>query len=716
MELLRALLRNRRSFGRNRGSSNGGRDPRRRFVRENRITFEQLEAKVVLANMSANGAFSVLLDNAPGDVNGFDGNLALYQSGLVYNSKTVSDAVIQFAGELEGVGGYKPDKVSAVFTFNEGSPQTYYWEVDAGANIGDEMIFRILAPNDPLPTGTYDWDVDLTFHQGSNTYSPSVSPDYDGNFSYVDRSASEFGKGWYHEDLAVLKLENDGFLLITGWGEPTWFAWNGTAYVREPGDQLFYTVTGNQTSTYLTLTDKFGSSMKFLRDAPTDWGRLEASFDASDNEQRFEYYDTGDNVGKLKSITYIPTGDTTAFAYSGGFLTTITETIGAVAGVGGKWRAASVSITSGQLDSITLPDPDDGSALVSPVWGFEYSDTTGLITKTTDPVGSTSEFTYGTDGANETIASIKQGADTSYLTPYNSAKLGDVETSPGTLKAVEDTFGQFTDERAKITKFEANALGHITKITDDDGNATTFERDANEGWLTKITTPDPDGGASLQALEITYTYSDDGRGNRESETKRAVGSATILAQQSWKYENADYSVPTEHTDELGRATKYVIGPKGGDTDERGKILSMTQIIGIEDNPNATETDDATTSFTYTTVAGHVGLLDSITDPLGRVTKHEYWTTNPHEGLLKRVTRNYGAQLTNNVQYEYDDFRNREAVIDELGRRTEFTFDKLDRLIQRTDADPDGTGGSQYTSPIPNSATTPPATWVTRPIP
>jgi hypothetical protein len=81
MESLRALLTNDCSFRRNRSSKTRKNDPRRRFVRENRINFEQLEARIVLANTAADGAFSVLIDNAPGDVNGFDGNLALYQSG-----------------------------------------------------------------------------------------------------------------------------------------------------------------------------------------------------------------------------------------------------------------------------------------------------------------------------------------------------------------------------------------------------------------------------------------------------------------------------------------------------------------------------------------------------------------------------------------------------------------------------------------------------------
>jgi hypothetical protein len=248
MGVLRALLRKGGSVRRNRYAKTGLRDPRRRFVRENRINFESLEARVVLANTSAEGAFSVLLDNAPGDVNGFDGNLALYQSGLVYNSKTVSDAVVQFAGTLHPVNGNKPTSVSAVFSFDGQTAQTYYWSVDAGANINDQVLFRVPVLSDPLATGGYAWSVDVTYHYFGNMYSPTGTQDYSGVYSHVDRSGSEFGKGWYLEELHELKLVNPKtnggkVYLITGDGEPTRFDYNGSVYAREAGDQFFYAVT-----------------------------------------------------------------------------------------------------------------------------------------------------------------------------------------------------------------------------------------------------------------------------------------------------------------------------------------------------------------------------------------------------------------------------------------------------------------------------------------
>jgi YD repeat-containing protein len=456
--------------------------------------------------------------------------------------------------------------------------------------------------SDPLATGGYAWSVDVTYHFGGSTYSPAGSTDYSGIYAHIDRSASEFGKGWFHGDLHELKLVNPKtsggkVFLITGYGEPTRFDYNGTVYTREAGDPFFYTLTRTDgTDTYYTLVDKFGTELKFKDTGTTNTSaKLESIFDASGNETRYTY-----TSGKLSEIKDMPTGDTTTFTYSGGYLTTITETVGS------NSRAATVSISSGQLASITLPDPDTAGPLAAPVWSFQYSGTTGRVTTSTDPVGSTTTFTYGTGGANETITSIKQGADTASLSPYKCAAVGGTSGSPGALLAVEDTFGQLTDERSKLTKFRSNLRGDITELIDDDGNSTKFDRDANERFVTKITTPDPDGGGALLALEVIYTY--DSRGNVLTETKRAVGTTAVLAQQKWEYGDADYSVPTKHIDELGRVTKYTIGAKSGAANNRGKVLAMTEIVGIEDHVDATESDDAKTSYSYTTVAGHVLLL------------------------------------------------------------------------------------------------------------
>jgi YD repeat-containing protein len=571
--------------------------------------------------------------------------------------------------------GNAPTSVSARLTLDDVEQTEVTWTVQAGANPNDGMLFRFPFTN-TLLTGRHTWSVSATYSRALNADVQKRYPNSGTNdYFYVDRNESEFGKGWFQQELAILKVESSGLMLITGHGEPTWFSLSGGTYTREQGDQYFYTVSEDASS--FTLTDKYGSSLKFLKNTPSsDWARLESKFDASGNERRFTYYTSGANIGKLQSIQDIPTGDSTVYDYPPSQVT-ITEYVGS------NSRATTVTLSSGQLTSIILPDPDDAGALLPPVWEYAYSGTSGLLTKTIDPVSSTSEFTYGGPGpTNETVVSIKQGADTSGLIPYNS-------NGTGTLKRVVDSFGQFTDERSKITQFRANGLGFITEIKDDDGFSTIYTRHPTEGFVTKITTPDPDGPETLAALETTFTY--DTRGNVTSATKRAVGSNAVLAQQQWAYDDPDYSVPTKHIDELGRVTKYTIGPKSGSVNDRGKVLTATVIVGLEDSWFNGETNDLKTTYIYTTLAGHVGLLNTVTDPIGRVTKYDYWTTSPHKGLLKKITYNYGAQLTTNVEYEYDAFRNLNATLDELDRRTDFVYDKLDRLIKRTDPDPDGPG-------------------------
>src|SRR5687768_1255841 len=91
---------------------------------------ESLEPRAMLANVSTvDGTFSVLLDNAPGNVNASDGNLMLHQSGLVYSSRTVADAVVEVRATLPSVNGNRPTHVNAYFTFPGQMSQNYYWNV-----------------------------------------------------------------------------------------------------------------------------------------------------------------------------------------------------------------------------------------------------------------------------------------------------------------------------------------------------------------------------------------------------------------------------------------------------------------------------------------------------------------------------------------------------------------------------------------------------------
>jgi YD repeat-containing protein len=77
----------------------------------------------------------------------------------------------------------------------------------------------------------------------------------------------------------------------------------------------------------------------------------------------------------------------------------------------------------------------------------------------------------------------------------------------------------------------------------------------------------------------------------------------------------------------------------------------------------------------------------LTDALGRITSYAYTT----HGLLQTMTRAVGTSDQTTMSFEYDASDNLTAVIDGLGRRTQYAYDNLHRLTSLTQADPDGTG-------------------------
>jgi RHS repeat-associated protein len=77
----------------------------------------------------------------------------------------------------------------------------------------------------------------------------------------------------------------------------------------------------------------------------------------------------------------------------------------------------------------------------------------------------------------------------------------------------------------------------------------------------------------------------------------------------------------------------------------------------------------------------------MTDALGRVTSLVYTA----RGLLQSMTQAVGTSDTTTTSFEYDASDNLTAVVDGIGRRTEYAYDNLDRLTTLTQAAPDGPG-------------------------
>jgi|CXWL01.1.fsa_nt_gi RHS repeat-associated protein len=129
--------------------------------------------------------------------------------------------------------------------------------------------------------------------------------------------------------------------------------------------------------------------------------------------------------------------------------------------------------------------------------------------------------------------------------------------------------------------------------------------------------------------------------------------------------DAVFSQVTSITDELGHQTLLDIDPANGN------IRSITSVVGAVGGG-----DDVTTQLTYTAQ----GLVDLVTDPLGRVTDYDYNLL----GRLIQLTYAKGTTDQGVQQFEYDAAGNITAFIDENNHRTEFAYDQMDRLTLTRD--------------------------------
>ncbi len=132
-------------------------------------------------------------------------------------------------------------------------------------------------------------------------------------------------------------------------------------------------------------------------------------------------------------------------------------------------------------------------------------------------------------------------------------------------------------------------------------------------------------------------------------------------------------------DELGHTTLFDIDPANGNT------RSITRVVGALGGG-----DDQVTTMTYLAS----GLIDIMTDPLGRITDYDYDSRR----RLLTVTSAKGSPQQTIVRYEYTSLTgNISAYIDENNHRTTFEYDAINRLKKITEPDPDGAG--PLTSPI-----------------
>ncbi|MCA9208829.1 MAG: VCBS repeat-containing protein, partial [Planctomycetales bacterium] len=130
---------------------------------------------------------------------------------------------------------------------------------------------------------------------------------------------------------------------------------------------------------------------------------------------------------------------------------------------------------------------------------------------------------------------------------------------------------------------------------------------------------------------------------------------------------------TSFVDELDRTTLYAIDPNTGNRLEERIVIGE---VGGDDH--------LVTTYSY---RSDDGLVETITDPLGRVTRFSY----DEFCRLIGVVFAEGTPEQTPASYDYDDAGNLIAVTDELGRVTRYEYDARGRVLRVVPPDPDGAG-------------------------
>jgi RHS repeat-associated protein len=228
-----------------------------------------------------------------------------------------------------------------------------------------------------------------------------------------------------------------------------------------------------------------------------------------------------------------------------------------------------------------------------------------------------------------------------------------------------------------------NAAGQVGRVTDPNGNGTTYSYDGR-GRITAITN-EADGTSTSYAYTaagelgsvtapngVVYTFSYDTTYGRLTQVKDPLGNYI-----AYSYDEQGNRTEVSYFDETHTRHSWRRNSYQGET-APGKLWRVI-------NP-----DDSFTEYTYNTGTK----ITSVTDPAGRTTTYTY-------DILKRLTivTQPGDVIT---RYAYDSQDNLVSVTDAENHATSYTYDDTGRLISTTSPD---TNTTSYTyDPAGNLAT------------
>ena len=658
------------------------------------------DSNVATVSIAVGGVFGprTNLDDQPLDSPMYTGANTLTQDlslgqRLVYRSDTVSlKPVIVVETSLKS-GATVPNSIDAVLTFNGVSQGTVSY-TNSGLAAGDTLRFALQADATSLATGYYNWSMTITANYTGSTSSTT----YSGSTAIVNRTASEYGKGWWLDGLDQLVTSGSGALLVRGNGDTLWFADNSGTYAKAAGDTEFSTLVKNVNNTY-TLTTKHGIVENF-----GTTGLLTSRVDRNSNTWSYAYTDgDGDSTSdELHTITDPYSRVQQTVAYTSNRVSSFTDLAS---------HATSLAYTSGQLTSVTLTDPDGGGALSAPVWGYAYNGTTNLLVTQTDPNSEDTAFTYNSTSLrlSQTTFPDPLGSPNVQLTPVQTYGL-----KTGTGNALVETvnpLGSYTDEESNQFQFKMDRFGNVIQ----------FGHDFSGGSTNDVTDTYRDAsGLRYRVLQAAV-------GGTRYETRLGYNSLGDLLKiinpdnttQSWTYDSTFHLVLTA-TDEMGRVMEWTRDSHGNELtreDNAGNTWTTSygsRTDGLPVSITSPDPDGAgslsayVTGFSYdsygrlttttnpdssTQVLAYnsANMVTSVTDELSHVTSYGYDALNRLTSITGADPDGAGSLTSPVTSFTYDATNNLLTTVDALSHTTTFAYDQRNRLTSKTLPDPDGAG-------------------------
>ena len=212
------------------------------------------------------------------------GNLSLTEQltpdqSLVYRDNSLAKPIITVETQL-APGIAVPSDITAQLTFNGTSGTAYSYDTTSMVT-GQALRFALQADDSSLASGMYDYTMTVATTIGGVTTNQAFT----GKQAIVNRSASEFGSGWWLDGLHRVIDSSAGALLVQGNGDTLWFKKSGSDYLHADGDTNYNTLVKTGGNTFI-LTSKTGIVSNF-----STAGLLTSIVDTNSNTTSFAYAD-----------------------------------------------------------------------------------------------------------------------------------------------------------------------------------------------------------------------------------------------------------------------------------------------------------------------------------------------------------------------------------------------------------------------------------------